>query len=194
MTRSPTNCLLCSLIPRVGRLSRWPWLFWFPAFVWMGWLASPWFMYYVVGVPQAEAGRRLEGTYLLSGGVSVDELGRVRPPDSFLRNEVETNKIHCYYVQYPASCEFRMRPGKQYAVYYHWFWGVLRIEYPPDEVRFQAEHDAQYRSALFDPWRRAPQRAGAGFLTLLALYLFALVVAYRDCRARGAITERDCIR
>lgn len=99
-----------------------------------GVLSSPYFMYYVVGVPKQESLKVYEGLVQVDGKVHYDRTGRLKPPRFYLDTANGKVPFHCGFITSPEDCwvlgftpefsDMRVR-----IAYDHYF-GVLAVTYP----------------------------------------------------------------
>jgi hypothetical protein len=108
------------------------WLF----MAYQGWMASPYFMYYVVGAPEPGTAQRYVGTLRVEGELQRSKTGWI-PPRYFIRTNQGEKEIHCGYRPYLRECwrfyDFQKRfPAMIYEIGYDEYWGLDFIKYLGD--------------------------------------------------------------
>lgn len=98
-----------------------------------GWMASPYFMYYVVGAPEPGTAQRYVGTLRVEGELQRSKTGWI-PPRYFIRTSKGEVEVHCGYMPYTRECwrfyDFHKRfPAMIYEIGYDEYWGLDFIKY-----------------------------------------------------------------
>jgi hypothetical protein len=99
------------------------------------WSASPYFMVYVVGMPEPGTAPRYIGTIRVEGEFQFTRNGS-KPPKYFIKTDKGETEFHCGYLPYRQICwlavVFRVKPepNEIYEIGYAPFWGLDYIKYP----------------------------------------------------------------
>lgn len=100
------------------------------------WGASPYFMAYVVGMPEPGTAPRYTGTVRMQGELQATKSGW-KPPKYFIKTDKGEVEFHCGYKPQQAECGrfhrsmFQENPSDIYEIGYSPYWGVDFIKYPP---------------------------------------------------------------
>lgn len=104
-----------------------------------GWMASPYFMYYVVGAPEPGTAQRYVGTLRIKGETTRGKSGSI-PPRYFLDTEKGEVEFHCDYRPIKLDCmpwigwHTLKKPskyiGQKMEIGYHPYWGIDHLKLP----------------------------------------------------------------
>jgi hypothetical protein len=106
-----------------------------PMLIVAAWGASPYFMVYVVGMPEPGTAPRYVGTVRFEGELQRTKTGWI-PPKYFIQTSNGEVEFHCGYLPYFRECgRFHGLTGGEhtadiYEVGYDPYWGVDYIKYP----------------------------------------------------------------
>lgn len=157
-------------------------------FLWLvianfGWLSSPVFMYYVIGVPKLEEVKTYEGVVRVEGHDHYSRSGKLMPPRYFLDTSKGVVELHCGIKMSPSDCTHLgfssavkdMRVSLAYDTYF----GVLAVTY---SGRFREllsdRHYEDIKQGLGEEVWYDHKRYFYMFVFLLGLYAYWL---YRCC-------------
>lgn len=106
-----------------------------------GWMASPYFMYYVVGAPEPGTAQRYVGTLRIEGETTRGKSGSI-PPRYFLDTAEGELEFHCGYKPRKIGCVVPLgghtlrypshHIGKKIELGYNPYWGVDHVDFPQD--------------------------------------------------------------
>lgn len=104
------------------------------------WGASPYFMVYVVGMPEPGTAPRYTGTVRVEGELQRTRSGWI-PPRYFIKTHKGEVEFHCGYLPDKSECgkfyDFpKIHPEYVYQIGYSRYWGVDYIKYPVSLSRF----------------------------------------------------------
>jgi hypothetical protein len=128
------------------------WLF----MAYQGWMASPYFMYYVVGAPEPGTAPRYVGALQIEGQLRRGNTGWI-PPRYFIRtSDGQSIEFHCGYLPIKQECYVLFAYSRGYTaedrmeIGFDPFWGVDYAKYPARHSRFdeRGAKDAIARSRL----------------------------------------------
>ncbi len=111
-----------------------------------GWMASPYFMYYVVGAPEPGTAQRYVGTLIIEGSLRRTKSGWI-PPRYFIRTASGDVEFHCGFLPYTKSCflhDDNFRGLTPFEVGYDPYWGVDFRKYPPPYAHFTKDYEPQW--------------------------------------------------
>jgi hypothetical protein len=111
-----------------------------------GWMASPYFMYYVVGAPEPGTAPRYVGTLHIEGSLQRTKNGWI-PPRYFIRTATGDVEFHCGFLPYRRSCflhDQNFYGLTPFEVGYDSYWGVDFRKYPPPYEHFNADYEPQW--------------------------------------------------
>lgn len=100
------------------------------------WGASPYFMVYVVGMPEPGTAPRYVGTIRFEGKLQRTKTGWI-PPTYFIQTSKGDVEFHCRYRPSKNECWFnaglgsKPNPDDIYEIGYDPYWGLDYIKYPP---------------------------------------------------------------
>jgi hypothetical protein len=100
------------------------------------WGASPYFMVYVVGMPEPGTAPRYVGTIRFEGELQRTKTGWI-PPKYFIQTSKGDVEFHCRYRPSKNECWFNAGLGSKpntddvYEIGYDPYWGLDYIKYPP---------------------------------------------------------------
>lgn len=140
-----------------------------------GWMASPYFMYYVVGTPAPGTAQRYVGTLRIEGEGTRSK-SRYIPPKYFLDTKKGGLEFHCGYRPTKFLCIGRLGGHEKYLgqlleIGYDPYWGVDHIKFPDQSSNFYddyAKNDAYFRKAQL----KYHSASLAFFIGLVLLYLY----------------------
>lgn len=144
-----------------------------------GWMASPYFMYYVVGAPEPGTAPRYVGTLRIEGETTRGKSGSI-PPRYFLDTDKGELEFHCGYKPRKLDCVVPLGGhtlnypsrfiGQKVEIGYDHFWGVDHVNLPstssPNDL--QASDEAKNREFIL----RYHSTSLALFIGLVLLYLY----------------------
>jgi hypothetical protein len=99
------------------------------------WSASPYFMVYVVGMPEPGTAPRYIGTIRVEGEFQFTRNGS-KPPKYFIKTDKGETEFHCGYLPYRRLCSLEVAsiskpdPNEVYEIGYDPYWGLDYIKYP----------------------------------------------------------------
>jgi hypothetical protein len=112
-----------------------------------GWMASPYFMHYVVGAPEPGTAPRYVGTLLIEGELQRSKTGWI-PAKYFIRTASGDVEFHCGYPPYRRECSV-LASGLLSS--YHGlqpvevgvdpYWGVDFMKFPPPYEHFNDRYE-----------------------------------------------------
>jgi hypothetical protein len=110
-----------------------------------GWMASPYFMYYVVGAPEPGTAPRYVGTLRIEGETTRGKSGLI-PPRYYLDTEKGEIELHCGYRPRKFTCTALIgyhslrKPskhiGEKLEIAYHPYWGIEKVKSFTDPTAF----------------------------------------------------------
>ncbi len=115
-----------------------------------GWMASPYFMYYVVGAPEPGTAQRYVGTLVIEGKLQRTKSGWI-PPRYFIRTAAGDVEFQCGYPPYRRQCTglagglLSSYHGLQpFEVGFDPYWGVDYMKFPPPYEHFNGNYEPQW--------------------------------------------------
>lgn len=163
-----------------------------------GWMASPYFMYYVVGAPEPGTAPRYVGTLHIEGKLSASRNGFI-PPRYYIRTASEEIEFHCEYRPKKSECflsdgNYRMYGDKKIEIGYDPYWGLDFFRHPPEFAHL----DVYWSKDLVNQGRILSLKHHRGYLIMLCFGLmlyFLLVMVYpiwmRPRKPSDAPTEAE---
>jgi hypothetical protein len=106
-----------------------------PMLIVAAWGASPYFMVYVVGMPEPGTAPRYVGTVRFEGELQRTKTGWI-PPKYFIQTSNGEVEFHCRYLPKKGECWFtpvlgaKPKPDDVYEIGYDPYWGIDFIKYP----------------------------------------------------------------
>jgi hypothetical protein len=165
------------------------WLF----MAYQGWMASPYFMYYVVGAPAPGTAQRYVGTLRVEGELQRSKTGWI-PPRYFIRTSKGEIEVHCDYLPYPIECSlfhnfYKQDPNMVYEVGYDRYWGIDFIRYPnyvsQKLQEYGAPHIISQSRYVFLKYHRTP---AAIFFFAFLLYAYCIWQSYENSNPKKSGT------
>ena len=118
-----------------------------------GWMASPYFMYYVVGAPEPGTAPRYVGTLRIEGKLQRTNRGWI-PPRYFVVTKNGEVEFHCGYPPYIRECAGLARGLLSSYDGLHpievgldSYWGVDFMKFPPPYEHFNERYEPQWVSS-----------------------------------------------
>jgi hypothetical protein len=145
------------------------------------WGASPYFMVYVVGMPEPGTAPRYVGTIKFEGELQRTKSGWI-PPKYFIQTSKGDVEFHCRYRPTKGECWFtavlgvKPEPNEVYEIGYDPYWGLDYIKYP-DRLSMLSDYWEPKNVSRARVARLYPHTRSAvwfGFLALTYLYLMWL--------------------
>ncbi len=169
-----------------------------------GWMASPYFMYYVVGAPEPGTAQRYMGALQIEGQLRRGNTGWI-PPRYFIRtSDGQSIEFHCGYLPSKQECYVLFAYSRGYTeedqmeIGYDPFWGVDYAKYPPRHSRFDergaknAITDARVSDLSNHRWPLFRLIAGiSAYILLVALSIILPKIWSRPRRAGDPPTEAE---
>lgn len=112
------------------------------------WGASPYFMVYVVGMPEPGTAPRYVGTIRFEGELQRTKSGWI-PPKYFIQTSKGDVEFHCDYLPKKGECSLAPvlgaapNAGDVYEIGYDWYWGLDYVKYPSLLYRLQQRGNPQ---------------------------------------------------
>lgn len=158
-----------------------------------GWMASPYFMYYVVGAPEPGAAQRYVGMLRVEGEGSRGNAGYI-PPRYFLDTAEGELEFHCGYRPRKFTCISRLGGhkkflGQQLEIGYDPYWGIERVVFlgqPPLLEKFSRQDQAFWLETQL----KYHTNSLAFFIGLVLLYLYFIWQAI-EARRTGSPTKQS---
>ena len=188
--------VLLLVAPRGGLIKPAHWLAFWLIYPYVCWMASPFFAYYVVGVPNSRNVTQLVGDVRHEKSGTYGRWSYRPPRTSLFSMNGRQRQIHCGYVMYNKDCIFfaGLMPFNKTTVAFHPYFGVLEAR---TEQEFNGVNDyadphrmrIEYlKMPLFErvwPWLLA-------WMLLTAFWIvFALDAVIRPRRQRSDRLERS---
>lgn len=151
------------------------------------WGASPYFMVYVVGMPEPGTAPRYVGTIRFEGKLQRTKTGWI-PPTYFIQTSKGDVEFHCGYRPSKQECWFttslgaKPRANEIYEIGYDPYWGLDYIKYPPDlsKLNVYSEPDRIQHSRISALTLLRKQVVWLGIL--LMAYLSLIWLTYQKSR------------
>lgn len=148
----------------------------------IAWYSSPYFMYYVAGLPKLEELQIFEGRVVTDGRERIVGGSRL-PPKFFVEGVSETKEIHCGFRSRPLGCDvlyyFWPSTVGNHKIWYHWYFGVMQVEYPSTSKN-KLLHDRRYANAV-DAAAYRIKRASEWWLFALAGLMWLYGALFMQC-------------
>jgi hypothetical protein len=155
-----------------------------PMLIVAAWGASPYFMVYVVGMPEPGTAPRYVGTVRFEGELQRTKTGWI-PPKYFIQTINGEVEFHCDYLPKKGECSLAPVLGAKpdssyvYEIGYDSYWGLDYIKFPPLLYRLQERGE----SVAVSRWRvarlYAHTRYALWFSFLLLMYLYLIWLTYQ---------------
>jgi hypothetical protein len=118
--------------PRVSFMKPAYWISFWIFFVYAAWLASPYFAYYVIGVPDLSQVRQIVGDVRWDKVGTYTRYGYRAAPTHIYAKDGTEHAIHCGFVMHKIDCDVfaGLRPFNETPVTHHWYFGVLDAKDP----------------------------------------------------------------
>jgi hypothetical protein len=162
-------------------------VFLWPVLIAAVWGASPYFMVYVVGMPEPGTAPRYVGTIRFEGTLQRTKTGWI-PPRYFIQTDKGEVEFHCRYRPKKGECTFtastgvKPNPDDVYEIGYDPYWGLDYIKYPPRLSKLNAygEPKAIVNRRITTLYAHDREAAWLGFLLFVYLYLMWLTYQKSD--------------
>jgi hypothetical protein len=152
-----------------------------------GWMASPYFMYYVVGAPEPGTAPRYVGTIRVEGKLQRTNNGWI-PPRYFIVTDKDEVEFHCGYLPYKNECVSIGRIQRQYPelifeLGVDSYWGIDFVKFPPPYTHFDEYYQPKAviygRKLDLHGYTRHSRHFWAGLWFCLGLGVYLLLVIYK---------------
>lgn len=165
------------LLDGLGRWWRWPsTLVYFASVLWMAWLASPHYVFRIMGAPDVTRVPSYTGTVRLDDSLQRSFMGW-----SATRYYIQTQKgekeFFCGYLPKRVECLFFFRgpqEGSIYKVYFHEYFGATYVEYPADHKKRKLQSNPNEMAWYFRDGANDHKKYANYLLGMLLIYLVAL--------------------
>ena len=154
-----------------------------PMLIIAAWGASPYFMVYVVGMPEPGTAPRYVGTVRFEGELKRTKTGWT-PPKYFIQTSSGDVQFHCDYLPTIGECSLapvlgaKPDPSYVYEIGYDPYWGLDYVKFPPPLYRLKERGE----SVAVSNWRiarlYAHKRDAIWFGFLFLIYLYFIWHAY----------------
>lgn len=170
------------------------WLF----MAYQGWMASPYFMYYVVGAPEPGTAQRYVGTLRIEGETTRGKSGSI-PPRYFLDTEKGELEFHCDYRPIRLDCTIWIgghtlkQPskyvGQKLEIGYDPYWGIDHLRLPHQVSTFERRAASEEVMQIRRSSLNYHSTSLAFFIGLVLLYLYFIWQAVEARQASSSSTN-----